>query len=133
MNDSPRERLLMMLFPTALVLGDCKVLWPDGVHHSPDVAVYLGVREVQDYYSQFDVAAEGVRPRLIIEIVSPNTRENDVVAGFAGNRDGHLAMAHEIEAIPLVAQPEDRLIRLDFFHPHRGKQGLLFRFIEQAE
>src|SRR5436305_14732369 len=26
--------------PHALVLGDCMLLWPDGVHYSPDVAVY---------------------------------------------------------------------------------------------
>ncbi len=64
--------------PHALVLGDCKVLWEDGVHHSPDLAVYLGVREVRDFYSQFDVAAEGVRPRLIVEVVSPSTRPNDL-------------------------------------------------------
>jgi hypothetical protein len=40
--------------------------------------VILGVREARDYYSQFDVKAEGVRPRLIVEIVSPSTRVNDV-------------------------------------------------------
>jgi Uma2 family endonuclease len=68
---------------TALVLGDCKVLWDDGVHHSPDIAVILGVRAVQGYYGQFDVRAEGVRPRLIIEVVSPNTRVNDVVTKLA--------------------------------------------------
>src|SRR4051794_11176952 len=28
--------------PTALVLGDCKVLWEDGVYHSPDIAVIFG-------------------------------------------------------------------------------------------
>jgi Uma2 family endonuclease len=69
--------------PHALVLSDCKILWPDGVHHSPDLAVILGVPEVRDFYSQFDVAAEGVRPRLIVEVVSPTTRVNDVEAKFA--------------------------------------------------
>src|SRR5436190_2224569 len=65
--------------PHALVLCDCKVLWEDGVHHSPDLTVIVGVREVRDFYGQFDVAAEGIRPRLIIEVVSPSTRVNDVV------------------------------------------------------
>src|SRR5947208_2757229 len=37
--------------PTALVLGDCKVLWEDGVHHSPDVAVIFGVRKPRDVWS----------------------------------------------------------------------------------
>src|SRR5207245_8006400 len=64
--------------PTALVLGDCKVLWEDGVHHSPDLAIIFGVRRPRDVWSEFDVAAEGVRPRLIIEVVSPSTRVNDV-------------------------------------------------------
>lgn len=68
--------------PSALVLGDCKVLWEDGVHHSPDVAVIFGVRDRQSNYSQFDVAAEGARPRLIIEVVSPNTRPNDIDTKF---------------------------------------------------
>lgn len=66
----------------AVVLGDCKVLWEDGIHHSPDLAVILGVRVVQPYYSQFDVAAEGVRPRLIVEVVSPTTRSNDIREKF---------------------------------------------------
>jgi Uma2 family endonuclease len=68
---------------TALVLGDCKVLWEDGVHHSPDIAVIRGVQGVRESYSQFDVQAEGARPRLIIEVVSPNTRVNDVVTKLA--------------------------------------------------
>jgi Uma2 family endonuclease len=64
--------------PTALVLADTKVLWEDGVHHSPDVAVIFGVADPHRPRSQFDVAAEGVRPRLIVEVVSPATRHNDV-------------------------------------------------------
>jgi Uma2 family endonuclease len=68
---------------TVLILGDCKVLWDDGVHHSPDVAVIRGVSEVRDDYSQFDVAAEGARPLLIVEVVSPNTRANDVETKLA--------------------------------------------------
>ena len=66
--------------PHALVLGDCKLLWADGVHHSPDIAVYFGVRAVKDYYGQFDAAAEGVGPSLILEVVSPSTRVNDIEA-----------------------------------------------------
>ena len=65
--------------PTALVLADTKVLWEDGVHHSPDVAVIFSVTEPDRPRSQFDVAAEGVRPRLIVEVVSPATRPNDVI------------------------------------------------------
>jgi Uma2 family endonuclease len=68
---------------TALVLSDTKVLWEDGVHHSPDVAVIFGVKDPERIVGQFDVAAEGVRPRLIVEVVSPNTRVNDVEKKFA--------------------------------------------------
>lgn len=65
--------------PTALVLSDCKVLWSDGVHHSPDISVCFGVDDPDRFRSVFDVAAEGTLPQLIIEVVSPSTRDNDVV------------------------------------------------------
>jgi Uma2 family endonuclease len=66
--------------PGALVLTDCGVYWghPELRHHSPDVCVILGVREMREEWASFDVADQGVRPVLIIEIVSPHTRENDV-------------------------------------------------------
>jgi len=51
---------------------------PDLRPHGPDVMVIPGLRERRDW-STFDVAEEGVRPALIIEITSPETRENDVV------------------------------------------------------
>jgi len=63
----------------AIVLSDVRVAWdvPDLRPHGPDVMVIPGLRERRDW-STFDVAAEGVRPALIIEITSPETRENDV-------------------------------------------------------
>lgn len=64
--------------PHALVLADCKVLWEDGTHHSPDIAVIRGVPAVRGYYSQFDVTEEGARLVLIVEVVAPTTRANDV-------------------------------------------------------
>lgn len=66
--------------PTAVVLDDVRIAWdtlglrPNG----PDIAVIRGVRE-QRNWSTFDVAAEGVRPDLIIEITSPETRSNDLI------------------------------------------------------
>ena len=64
----------------AIVLSDVRVAWnvPDLRPHGPDVMVIPGLRERRDW-STFDVAEEGVRPALIIEITSPETRENDVV------------------------------------------------------
>lgn len=66
---------------TALVLVDCKIEWdvPDLKHHSPDIAVIFGVRQQQERRSVFEVAVEGVKPLMLIEVVSPTTRVNDVV------------------------------------------------------
>ncbi|HEX9370680.1 MAG TPA: Uma2 family endonuclease [Roseiflexaceae bacterium] len=66
--------------PTAVVLHDVRIAWdvpelrPDG----PDIAVIFGVRE-QRNWSTFDVAEEGVRPALIIEVTSPETRKLDLL------------------------------------------------------
>ncbi|WP_031461401.1 Uma2 family endonuclease, partial [Chloroflexus sp. MS-G] len=64
----------------AIVLSDVRVAWdvPNLRPHGPDVMVIPGLRERRDW-STFDVAEEGVRPALMIEITSPETRENDVV------------------------------------------------------
>jgi Uma2 family endonuclease len=64
--------------PTAVVLKDVRVAWdvPDLKPHGPDLAVILGVRERKNW-STFDVAAEGVRPALIIEVTSPETASID--------------------------------------------------------
>ncbi|MEI7684598.1 MAG: Uma2 family endonuclease [Planctomycetota bacterium] len=65
---------------TALVLRDTGIFWDDLEirHHSPDVAVIFGVREKRVDWSSFYVAEQQTRPKLIIEVVSPKTRENDV-------------------------------------------------------
>jgi Uma2 family endonuclease len=67
--------------PSALVLSDTGVYWdrPELRHHSPDVAVIFGIRQPRDEGPSFAVAAEGKRPRIIIELVTPRYRENDVV------------------------------------------------------
>jgi len=67
--------------PMALVLCDVLVDWdvPGLRHHSPDLSVIFGVRRPQQPRMSFDVAAEGARPKLLIEVVSPNYRNNDVV------------------------------------------------------
>jgi len=65
--------------PTAVVLSDVFIYWekPEWKHHRPDIAVILGVRRQKDWAS-FYVVEEGTRPALIIEVVSPSTRVNDV-------------------------------------------------------
>jgi Uma2 family endonuclease len=68
--------------PKTLVLSDCGVYWdnPELKHHSPDVAVIFNIRSQRENWSSFQVAEEGTRPRLIIEVVSPEYRKNDTVA-----------------------------------------------------
>ncbi|MCS7287739.1 MAG: Uma2 family endonuclease [Roseiflexus sp.] len=63
----------------AIVLSDVRIAWdiPDLRPHGPDVMVIPGISERQNW-STFEVAVEGVRPALIIEITSPETRENDL-------------------------------------------------------
>ncbi len=65
--------------PGAVVLNDVRVKWDvAGLRpHGPDIAVVFDVRE-QRNWNTFDVAEEGVRPALIIEITSPETRILDL-------------------------------------------------------
>jgi colicin import membrane protein len=64
----------------ALVLADCRIAWdkPGLKAHGPDITVIFGVRRPKRDWSTFDVAQEGVRPVLIIEITSRTTRRNDL-------------------------------------------------------
>lgn len=65
--------------PSAVVLHDTLIAWdvPDLKPLSPDIAVIFGVRE-QRNWTTFDVAEEGARPSLVIEVTSPSTREIDL-------------------------------------------------------
>jgi colicin import membrane protein len=67
--------------PTALVLCDVLVIWdvPDLRPHSPDLSLIFGVRRPGQPRKSFDVVAEGTRPRMLMEVVSPNYRKNDLV------------------------------------------------------
>ena len=64
--------------PSAVVLHDVRVAWdiPGLKAHGPDLAVIFGVRERKNW-STFDVATEGVRPTVIVEITSPETAALD--------------------------------------------------------
>jgi Uma2 family endonuclease len=63
----------------AIALSDVRIAWdvPDLRPHGPDVTVIPGVRERRNW-STFEVAVEGARPALIIDITSPETRANDL-------------------------------------------------------
>ena len=64
--------------PTAVVLQDVRIKWdvPEVRPHGPDLMLIRGVREKRNW-STFDVAQEGVRPELIIELTSPETASLD--------------------------------------------------------
>ncbi|MGQ9547911.1 MAG: Uma2 family endonuclease [Roseiflexus sp.] len=65
--------------PDAVVLSDVRIAWdiPDLRPHGPDIMVIFGVAAVRNW-STFDVAQEGVRPTLILEVTSPDTRRFDL-------------------------------------------------------
>ena len=72
-------RALVASMQTAIVLHDVRVAWdvPGLKAHGPDLAVIFGVRERKNW-STFDVGQEGVRPALIVEVTSPETRSLDL-------------------------------------------------------
>ncbi|PMP81177.1 MAG: hypothetical protein C0183_12775, partial [Roseiflexus castenholzii] len=72
-----RERLAEVA--SAIVLYDVRIAWDDLAlkAHRPDLAAIFGMREHKNW-STFDVAAEGVRPTVLIEITSPETRGIDL-------------------------------------------------------
>jgi Uma2 family endonuclease len=64
---------------SVVVLGDCRVDWAAGGVRplGPDVTVLFDVRQWLEQ-GTFQVAEEGGRPVLVIEVTSPNTWKNDV-------------------------------------------------------
>lgn len=67
--------------PDVVVFHDLVFTWdqPAVGDYAPDVAVVPNVRDHHADRVTFDVAVEGTRPSLIIEITSPSTRETDRV------------------------------------------------------
>lgn len=73
--------------PDAVVLSDVRIAWdlPELRPHGPDMMVIFGVQAVRNCgsmmltaWSTFNVAQEGVRPTLIVEVTSPETRRFDL-------------------------------------------------------
>jgi len=66
--------------PGAWVFHDMSVFWdvPGMKSNGPDFTVVLNRRK-SDSPSSFDVAEEGVRPALLIEVTSPSTCSGDLV------------------------------------------------------
>ncbi len=72
--------------PEALVLSDCGVYWdhPDHGHHCPDITVITGLPNPQRVMREdsYQIKKFHVFPRMLLEIVSRNLRDNDVVTKF---------------------------------------------------
>jgi len=67
-----------------LLTGDLLIDWgPDGPRdHAPDFGVIFNVADIKKKRGKFYVVREGTRPRMLLEVVSPDTRNNDVVEKF---------------------------------------------------
>jgi Uma2 family endonuclease len=78
-----------------LVLSDCIIDWnvPGLGHHSPDVSVFERLRRQPDSnLGIFRLAICGGRCLLALEIVSPDTRVNDVVHKVAEYHQAHVPL-----------------------------------------
>ena len=97
--------------PTAVVLRDVRVAWdiPELGAHGPDLAVILGVRERKNW-STFDVAAEGVRPALIIEVTSPETAALDRSAKLDEYELAGVPLYVLVDTVNRRRQPAPRLL-----------------------
>lgn len=67
--------------PETAVFRNLVFAWdlPEIGSYAPDIAVVPQVRDRHANRGQFDVAAEGTRPSLVIEVVSPSSRQDDRV------------------------------------------------------
>ena len=97
--------------PSAVVLQDMRVAWdvPGQKGHGPDLAVILGVREPKNW-STFDVAEEGVRPALIIEVTSPETAALDRSAKLDEYELAGVPLYVLVDTVPRRRQPVLRLL-----------------------
>ncbi|WP_448336803.1 Uma2 family endonuclease [Chloroflexus aurantiacus] len=95
----------------AIVFSSLRVVWdvPGLRPHSPDVMVIPGIAKRYEDLNAFDVAKEGHRPALIIEITSPHTREIELV-----RKVEHYAWAgvQQYVIVDSVSQNEPRQLRL---------------------
>jgi Uma2 family endonuclease len=97
--------------PSAVVLNDCRIAWdmPNLRPYGPDIAVIFGVSERRNW-GTFDVAEEGARPSLVIEVTSPDTRINDLTYKLEGYDLAGVAMYIIIDIVERRGQELPRLM-----------------------
>jgi Uma2 family endonuclease len=106
--------------PRAVVLSDCRIDWniPGVRPLGPDLAVFFGVRR-RSLWSTFYVGKERARPALVIEITSPETRNNDV--GIKVDYYHRAGVPQYVIADVTVEDVEERLVELiDYRDTPRG-------------
>lgn len=108
---------------TAVVLHDVRVAWdvPGLKAHGPDLAVIFGIRERKNW-STFNVAAEGVRPTLIVEVTSPETAALDRSAKLEEYNLARVPLYVIIDPLTYGGQP--RLLVLGYWQGPHGYQPL---------
>lgn len=100
----------------ALVLQDHRVDWQaaDLIPHGPDVVLFFNAPPWDRTKGTYRVRDEGADPRLVIEVTSPSTRENDI---------NDKVFDYSAAAIPLyvIVDPyeieDGRRIILTAYHP----------------
>ena len=109
--------------PSAVVLHDVRVAWdlPGLKAHGPDLAVIFGVRERKNW-STFNVATEGVRPTLIVEITSPETAALDRSAELEEYNLARVPLYLIVDTLPFAGQP--RLLVLGYRQGPHGYQPI---------
>lgn len=109
--------------PSAVVLDDVRIAWdvPELKPHGPDITVVIGVRQRQNW-STFDVAREGARPALIIEITSPETASIDRSNKLEEYDIAGVPLYIIVDTVTLRKQPTLRL--LGYTQSGNGYQGL---------
>lgn len=112
--------------PEVQVFSDLGIVWdradvPELENgNCPDVTVVVGARRRRDR-QRFDVAAEGVRPELIIEITSPSTRDVDL----RDKKRGFYRAGIPFYAIVDNQAARGRPRRLHLLGYRRGRRGWL--------
>jgi Uma2 family endonuclease len=118
--------------PDVLVTFDLKHLFGPGLSQpSPDVSVIRGVRNQAADRESFDVIAEGVRPCLIIEVVSPlssRIRKADLEDKVTLYRRAGIP-----EYLIVDSQRRDRRFRLLGYRLARGGPASSYQPIEPDE
>jgi Uma2 family endonuclease len=109
--------------PMVAVLHDVRIKWdaPELKPHGPDIMVIFGVRERKNW-STFDVAKEGVRPALIVEVTSPETASLDRANKLEEYDVAGVPLYVIVDAVPRRGQPALQL--RGYIQSLNGYQGL---------